>query len=936
MTRNLKTRPPIIRAFLDNEIVADNFAGGGGASSGLARALGRSPDIAINHDPEAIAMHAINHPDTRHYIKNVWEVDPVVACDGKPVAFAWFSPDCFPAGTLVLTQHGYLPIESVAVGDHVLTHRGRWRQVTETSSTRRPLMRLRGHGHPGLLVSPEHPFYARSSKRGANDWITASKLDDGCYWATPIAFPTTLRNLIPAVAGRGMVTGPELMWLAGRYLADGWTRLTSTRGELVISCGRHEVVGLREKLAAWPRTGERAGTNELAWSERDIPGVDGHGSYQFSTSHRGLVEWLREQFGHGSEFKSIPSWAFGMDRDLREQLLAGYVSGDGWRGEWTRDHGQVVGSIIEVTTVSKALAFSLKALACSLGFTVTVYSATNNGTIEGRQVNTLPVWKVKWRPALHELHRQTVREDHLEFTPIREVEHDVAADVQVFNIGVEDDESYVVEGIVVHNCKHFSKAKGGKPREQKIRGLAWVAVRWAQRVRPRIIALENVEEFRDWGPLSSDGRPIRERRGETFRAFVRKLVRLGYVVEHRLLRACDYGAPTSRRRLFLIARCDGQPIVWPEPTHGPGRDHPYRTAAECIDWSDLGQSIFERERPLADKTLARIARGIRKFVLGTAKPFVIPVNHGGVGRNDLRVHDLDAPMPTITGGQRGGHAVVSPIICKAKTHGGGGNDATTADQPLGTITTSKRGEFALAVPYLVHRSNGERPTKVDPDGTVHAGQAPRIYDAQEPLGTIMAQGQKHAACVAFLIKNNGGNNDRCGASGQEATRPLDTISSRDSKSLAVAHLAKFYGTSTGCSVEDPCPTITSGGGKGGGKLAQVVSFLVRYNGKGEPESAQLPLGTLTSKPRYGLITVTIDGEEYVLADIRMRMLSPRELFRAQGFDDDYQIAPEFGGKPLTKTAQIRMCGNSVPPDLAEAICRAQLGLPVRVEDRQAA
>lgn len=473
------------------------------------------------------------------------------------------------------------------------------------------------------------------------------------------------------------------------------------------------------------------------------------------------------------------------------------------------------------------------------------------------------------------------------------------------------------------DCKHHSKAKGGKPRDQKIRGLAWVAVTWAHRVKPRVIALENVEEFRDWGPLHrsgpSEGKPIRARRGETFRAFVRKLEHLGYVVEHRLLRACDYGAPTTRRRLFLIARCDGRAIVWPSPTHGRagelGSLKPYRTAAECIDWTIPCPSIFDRSKPLADKTMARIARGIRKFVLEAARPFVIPVNHGGQGRRDHRVHNIDQPLPTITGGQRGGHAI--------------------------------------AVPYLVHRSNGER-----------VGQEPRIYDPQKPLGTIVAQGNKHAACVAFLAKHfgaratggwNGGdaadqpvsaltatnhhsvvaahlvryNGDRREGEvrGADVASPLPTQDTSNRYGVVAAHLIKFQGTSeahldsSAHSLDEPLPTITAGGWK----MAQVAAFLVRYNGTGDAEPVDQPAGTLTTKPRYGLVTVTIDGEEYVVVDIGMRMLEPRELFRAQGFHDGYLIAPDGpSGKPLTKTAQIRMCGNSVSPPVAAAIVRANV------------
>jgi DNA (cytosine-5)-methyltransferase 1 len=543
------------------------------------------------------------------------------------------------------------------------------------------------------------------------------------------------------------------------------------------------------------------------------------------------------------------------------------------------------------------------------------------------------------------------------------------------------------------DCKHHSKAKGGKPREQKIRGLAWVAVRWAQAVRPRVIALENVEEFRDWGPLDRSGMPIKNRKGQTFRAFVSKLERLGYVVEHRLLKACDYGAPTTRRRLFLIARCDGLPIMWPAATHGRGRATPHRTAAECIDWSVPCPSIFSRERPLADKTLARIARGVRKYVLESAQPFLLHLTHG------TRDHDIESPVPTVTG--------------------------------------AHRGELALAIPYLVHRSNGER-----------VGQAPRIYDVSTPLGTIVAQGQKHALCAAFLARHYGGNENN----GHPVTIPMSTITTQDHHAVVTCEIERTDGR--GASPDrfegdrDPnrgdgmadsqskrddvqrssqdrssdearvprresdrerkpirdrsAPASLDGdarrdstsdgrephrreqaqqlplqlgatdaqrkhlarvpnwdsngdrrsGGAGGpvqgtpragdviladregdGSLANdgvpsraflVASFLSRYNGQSVGQQVDLPLSTVDTHDRFGLVTVVVDGEEYAIVDIGMRMLTPRELFRAQGFADSYVIdGTGPSGKALTKTAQIRMCGNSVCPPLAAAIVRAQ-------------
>jgi DNA (cytosine-5)-methyltransferase 1 len=403
------------------------------------------------------------------------------------------------------------------------------------------------------------------------------------------------------------------------------------------------------------------------------------------------------------------------------------------------------------------------------------------------------------------------------------------------------------------DCKHFSSAKAGVPLDNKIRGLAWAVVNWATEVSPRIICMENVPEFEGWCDLGKDGRPIKAEHGKTFREFVGKLEALGYKVEWRVLKACDYGAPTSRKRLFLVARNDGRAIVWPEASHGPGRATPYRTAAECIDWSVAAPSIFERSRKHADATLARIARGIRRYVVQAAQPFLAPVT-----------------VPSAAG------------------------QATVAS-------------------YLVHRSNGERPTKVDPDGTVHAGQAPRVYSIEEPLGTVMAQGQKQALIAAMLLKHNGGNNDAAGSSGQELTKPIDSITARDSKSLATVSLAL---------AKDP---------EARRRARAVYSFLIRYNGKGEPEELTKPLGSLTTHDRYGLVTVTIGGEEYVITDIGMRMLTPRELFTAQGFAPDYDITAEsVRGTPLTKTAQVRCVGNSVAPPIAAAIVRAQLGYEAAV------
>lgn len=392
------------------------------------------------------------------------------------------------------------------------------------------------------------------------------------------------------------------------------------------------------------------------------------------------------------------------------------------------------------------------------------------------------------------------------------------------------------------DCKHFSKAKGGKPREKGIRDLAWVVVRWARAVRPRIIMLENVEEFRDWGPLQGDGRPCPDRKGFTFRRWVKDLERQGYRVEWRELRACDYGAPTIRKRLFLVARCDGLPIAWPDPTHGPGRENEYVPAADIIDWSLPCPSIFETSeeimqkhgvrtrRPLAAATLRRIAAGIQRFVIDAEEPFFISyAQHGGRNRS--------------------------------------------ADEPLHTVTASIKDHNVIVAPTLVQTSYGER-----------KGQRPRYLDLNEPLGTVVAGGCTHALVTAFMAQHNGG------MVGHDLRKPMSTISSRGSQQqLVAAFMAPYYG---------------SGSGETGRDL-------------------RAPAPTITTRDRLQLVTVTIDGQEYAITDIGMRMLSPRELYRAQGFPESYVISGDDDGA-FTKTAQIRMAGNSVSPPPATALIRANV------------
>ncbi len=416
------------------------------------------------------------------------------------------------------------------------------------------------------------------------------------------------------------------------------------------------------------------------------------------------------------------------------------------------------------------------------------------------------------------------------------------------------------------DCTHFSKAKGGAPRrERKRRDLAWVVEKWAREVRPRVIVLENVEEFKTWGPLDRDGCIIASQSGTTFCAFVRRLRRLGYAVDWRELRACDYGAPTIRKRLFLVARCDGLPISWPEATHGPGRPLAWRTAAECIDWSIPCPSIFERKRPLAENTLRRIAAGVKRYVIDADEPFIVPI-----------------------------------------THAGGPDRSHGINEPLRTVTSAHRGEFALISPTIIQTGYGER-----------AGQAPRVPGIDKPLGTVVGCGQKHALVAAFLAQHNGGFYH---GPGRPADAPMSTVMGRGSnQQLVTSHLLKLRGTCRdGQPMTEPMPTVTSGGTH----IGEVRAFLLKYYGTDQDPRLTEPLHTQTTKHRMGLVTVMIGGEPYVITDIGMRMLQPRELFRAQGFGDHYRIDIDVNGRSITKTDQVRLCGNSVCPPIAAAIVGA--------------
>ncbi|WP_304526909.1 DNA cytosine methyltransferase [Halomonas sp. I5-271120] len=457
------------------------------------------------------------------------------------------------------------------------------------------------------------------------------------------------------------------------------------------------------------------------------------------------------------------------------------------------------------------------------------------------------------------------------------------------------------------DCTHHSQARGGQPRKKAIRSLSWVVHKWAGKVRPRVITLENVEAMLDWSPLQAkrcktsgrvvkvDGMvarpgervplqeqflvPDKRRKGHNWQHFVQGLRDMGYEVQWRTLRAKDYGAPTRRERLFLIARCDGQPITWPEPTHAlpearHGRKLPakgqqllhHRSAADCMDWSIPVRSVFTRKRPLAAATQRRIARGLSRFVLNCGEPFILPIANWSAGEV---VHSIQEPLRTITAWPRG-------------------------------------GSFSVVAPTMIQVGYGER-----------KGQSPRCLDLHKPLGTVVAGGVKHALCMGFMAQMNGGYNE---TPGHHLKKPMSTICGRGTQQqLVTAQMARVA----------PCSALPHTSGQPAHRqridgplqptiqamALQTADFLIRNGGADASPCASI-------EDKLKLVTIYHQEDTFLLVDIGLRMLEPRELYRAQGFPDSYVIDRGHDGRKLTKTAQTRMVGNSVSPLPMAAIVRA--------------
>ena len=542
------------------------------------------------------------------------------------------------------------------------------------------------------------------------------------------------------------------------------------------------------------------------------------------------------------------------------------------------------------------------------------------------------------------------------------------------------------------DCKHFSKAKGGKPKDKNIRGLAWVALRWAGLVRPRVIMLENVEEFKTWGPLNRRHHPIKSKQGKTFERFVQQLTDLGYEVQFKELVAADYGAPTMRKRFFMIARCDGKPIVWPEPTHGPtgseavkaGLLKPYVGTYTQLDFSLPCPSIFDTSeeikkkygiravRPLATKTMKRIARGLKKFVLENPEPFIIQCNHGG----ERRPNDIREPMPTITG--KHGYGIVEPYMVQIGQTGFTADRGKDVQELLTTIVSKNEhclvnanlrpaGDGAgfpidrkrypaycdpeemdklpfadpeteweiqkqLQTPYMgTNTTNHPGGSCKDPIHTITTGnQQCLISPTLIQYHSETAQGEVRGQCIDEPIMTVDGSN-RYGlvtsflhkyydggykGAGDSIENPLPTVTSWDHNSVVTANLIQMNNHCDGKDIRQPLPTITAGDGHFG----EVRAFLIKYYGQGTGQDLKEPLDTVPTHDRFGL--VTIEGIDYQIVDIGLRMLEPKELYGCQGFPADYIIDHDYTGKTYPRSEQVRRCGNAVCPPIPEALVRA--------------
>ncbi len=882
---------------------ADLFCGAGGTSTGLMEALALCDAdvelLAVNHWAVAIQTHEANHKEARHLCQTLDTIDPQKAVPSGRLNLLVASPECFPAGTLILTSKGYEPIEKLKAGDLVLTHKNRWRKITGVMTACKDTVIVTGQGHPGIETTSEHPFYTRRRRLlhrpiGGNyhryeepTWTSASEFKGKLFWASP----SKIESLpVPKVGGRGFDLTTNLLWLVGLWLAEGTVRIRKTNSEITISCGNHEADKVEKQLSVFASEAKRAGHSELRWRRRKV-----RTATLFETGHAGLASWMVENFGKLAKGKRLPAWVYGLEDDEKTALLSGYLQGDGHLHRKDSNSPKQT-----CQTVSKALAYGIKTLASTLGFRTSVHHRKNiSDMIEGRKVNVSDALGVQW--TIHPQRNDSFDDGSHHWTRIRTVSigHQ---NVEVFNISVEEDESYIVEGIVVHNCTHHSRARGGRPMSDQSRASAWLILNWLEKLYVENVLIENVKEFRDWGALGADGRPLKSKRGELFQQFISSLESLGYNVEHRVLNAADYGDATTRERLFIIARRGNRPITFPQPTHasskaiakaenqpslfGNKKLQTWRSAREIIDWKLNGQSIFNRKKPLAPNTMARIYAGLRKF---SGLPFILPNRHNN-DDGTARLADaksIEAPMPTLTATSSDYH-LVEPYLVILRNN----SDAKSLDEPVPTLCTARH--VYLAEPYLVQLAHSTE------------GHERRTQSPDNPLPTITTVNSL-AICEPYLVKYY------AGSDASSIDEPVPTVTANyEHLGLVEPYLIEYHGNHKNkCdgeqrtrSLDDPLATVDTSN-----RFGVAEPFIVQFYHNGNAQSVDTPLGTITTKDKFGLCIPQIGA----VLDIRFRMLQPHELAAAMSFPRSYSFAG-------TRENRVKQIGNAVPVKLAKALC----------------
>lgn len=914
----------------------DNFCGAGGSTTGLKMA-GIRVIHAANHWQRAIDSHNTNHPEVDHSCVDLNKVDPRYF---PRSTILWASPECFPAGTLILSERGLTPIEDIQIGDLVLTHKNRWMPVTQTMKAIKDTVIVKGRWSSGIETTIEHPFWVRSRLRrdepkkdgkprfGEPEWLTSVDLTVGNkpwkakYWALPINIPALPIPKFSSPKGRTLEFSEKFWWMVGRWLGDGCVRVREgkSNSEVTICCGKHEADDLEPLLNFSPVTLKHARLNELKWRRRDI-----RTATLFECGHDSFARWLVEHFGKLAHGKKIPTWAFTMPEDWRKALLAGYVSADGYIG----------GNHIKASTVSKKLGIGITLLAESLGFSVSLSKTKQHcNIIESRQLKVRDSYCLSWRYPFDENHGETYKFGQHSWGRIKEV-HPGRKAVEVFNLSVAEDESYVADGIIVHNCTGHSPSGGrakingqmhlwekkrlDDPAVSRSRMTAMDVIRFTEVHKYQTVIVENVVEFSDWGEQT---------RGDMFEWWLKGMHILGY--EHQIVcynSMFGYPNPTpqSRDRLFVVFHRRGNrkpnvnfcpPAVCPE--HGQvnavqawkkhvvrrigkyGRRNQYlyvcptcgievtprtRPARDAIDWSlpmiKIGDRPKHKLKPLSVNTVRRIQAGLERFVL----PYLM---HTGHWQDMGRVYASDQPSPTQTTKREMG-VVAQPAFM---VHRGYSTDpqydrVPSVDEPAPTQTTSAK--LYLAQPFIDAGRTLNLPTGVE-----------------EPTHTVLSRGPQ----MSLITPPEFIDTARTHNMPTSIDEPTSVVTTGRNLSLIQppSFLAAYHGGRDAVqSTEQPSYTVATNNQFG---VVQPEPFISSYYGTGAGNSpVREPSPTICTVQGHALVEPDWSA---MVDECGYRMLQSHEAKWLQGFPRDYTLLGN-------QEEQFKQAGNAVPPIFAEML-----------------